>query len=383
MTAPRTVLVANPSSDVYGSDLQLLESISAFVAHGDRVVVAMPAPGPLVERIRERGGEVGYVSFPVVRRVDASALGMVRLAVAAARAIPRLARRIRGISADVVYVNTVTIPWWIFAARVTRTPVVCHVHEAETTDGWIVRRLLNGPLLLADRVIAISKATVHATSDGIGRLSRRMQLIYNGVPAPLHETHLRPLSHPTRLAVVSRLSPRKAPHVAMEATALLRDRGRDVELLVYGTPFDGYEWYETELRERAAEPALAGSVSFLGYQRPIWNALERADIVVAPSLREPFGNAVVEAQLARRPVVASAALGHLETIDHGRTGILVDPDDAEALAAGVERLLDDPELTSSITDRAAAAAVNRFGVERYQREIIDLVDAVIRDSHAG
>ena len=82
-------------------------------------------------------------------------------------------------------------------------------------------------------------------------------------------------------------------------------------------------------------PELAGRVRFSGYCSPIWPVLERADIVVAPSLQEPFGNVVVEAQLAGRPVVAAAAYGHLESITDVETGLLVPPGDAAALAEAV------------------------------------------------
>ena len=60
-----TVLIANPSPDVYGSDLQMLESITALVEAGSRVVVALPSDGPLVAMITERGAEVDFVDFPV------------------------------------------------------------------------------------------------------------------------------------------------------------------------------------------------------------------------------------------------------------------------------------------------------------------------------
>ena len=71
---------------------------------------------------------------------------------------------------------------------------------------------------------------------------------------------------------------------------------------------------------------VAGAVTFPGYCKPIWPHLAAADIVVQPSLREPFGNAVVEAQLSSRPVVATSALGHLESIDDEETGLLVPPE---------------------------------------------------------
>ena len=57
-----------------------------------------------------------------------------------------------------------------------------------------------------------------------------------------------------------------------------------MELQVCGTPFEGYEWYEAQLRDRAGQPDLAGAVTFLGYVSPVWPTLAEADAFVATSL---------------------------------------------------------------------------------------------------
>ncbi|MGG7507696.1 glycosyltransferase family 4 protein [Plantibacter sp. YIM 135249] len=372
-----TVLFANPSPDVYGSDLQMLESIEGLVEGGYRVVVALPRDGKLVPKLRSRGAEVLFVPFPVLRRANASAGGVASLAFDGLRSIRTLRGVIRSVKPDVVYVNTVTLPWWLIAARLSGVPAVCHVHEAETTDGRLVRFALNAPLGFANALIVISRASLEATCGAAPGLARKARLVFNGVPAPEVEPTALPIgAEPHRLAVVARLSPRKAPHVALDAVGLLRTAGRDVRIDVCGSPFAGYEWYEEELRERAEQHDLRGAVTFTGYVSPIWPALERAHIVVAPSLREPFGNAVVEAQLALRPVVASAALGHLETIQDGDTGLLVPPGDAQALADAIATILDDAELGARLARNSRTAALARFGVTRYRAEIISVIESV-------
>ena len=377
--AGQTVLIANPSGDVYGSDLQMLESISAFVGRGYRVIVALPADGKLVPRLLGRGAEVRFVPFPVLRRANASLGGVASLAMEGLRSVRFLRRVIEEIAPTAVYVNTVTLPWWILAARLTRTPVVCHVHEAETADGRLVRFALNSPLILADALIVISRAAVEATTTAAPGLAGKVRLVFNGVAGPDVDPTPAPIgSEPHRLAIVARLSPRKGPDIALDAVGILRSAGRDVRIEIAGTPFEGYEWFEQQLRDRADQPDLRGAVTFSGYVSPIWPALERAHLVVAPSLREPFGNAVVEAQLALRPVVASAALGHLESIEDGATGLLVPAGDAEAMAAAVAELLDDPDRSARIADRARRSAQEHFSPERYRSEIIQVVESVRR-----
>lgn len=375
-----TVLMSNPSADVYGADLQLLDSVTGILDRGMTVIVSLPADGPLVPMLRERGAQIRFDPVPVVRRAALSAKGIAVLAGRHAAGAVRLARALRAVRPDVVYVNTMTIPVWIAAARLIGTPVLCHVHEAEDADSRLILKGLLAPLLFATALIANSKAAIDAMTSIYPSLGQRTTLVYNGIPNPPPDPRPAPAipGAPFRVAAVCRLSPRKAPDVAIEAIALLRNQGQDVTFAIYGTAFAGYEWFERRLRERAAQAELAGTVTFGGYVAPVWDALAAADAVVAPSLREPFGNAVVEAQLARRPVVASATLGHLETVQEGATGLLVPPGDAAALAAAIGRLMDDPGLAGRLADNGRAVALARFSVQRYRSDIADRVAVLVR-----
>ena len=78
--AGRTVALCNPSPDVYGADLQLLESVTAVVGAGGRAVVVLPEDGPLVQLAEQRGAEVVLLAFPVLRRATQSGGALVSLA---------------------------------------------------------------------------------------------------------------------------------------------------------------------------------------------------------------------------------------------------------------------------------------------------------------
>ncbi len=371
------VLVVNPSPDLYGADLQVLQSITAMRARGWQVLVALPEDGPLVPRLQQTEAGVMFIRFPVLRRANQSAVALASMAAAAAAAVPRLVVLLRRLKPDAVYVNTVTLPWWLAAARVAGVPVVCHLHEAENTDNVLVRRALISPLRLANAVLVISGSAMSAMLDAEPGLGGKARLIYNGVPGPPDEPQPARRGAPVRVVTVGRLSPRKAPHLTLEAVALLRREGLDVDVTLVGTAFAGYEWYERELLARMAEPDLAGHGSLAGYQSPIWPVFAAADIVVQPSLREPFGNAVVEAQMSLRPVVATAALGHLESISDDETGLLVPAEDVPAMAAAIRRLIEDDALERRLTAGARTTAYARFGTQRYGAEVVSLLSAVM------
>lgn len=378
----RTVLVANPSLDVYGADLQLLESVRALVDDGWRVVVAAPTPGPLRARLEGAGATTRLLEVPVLRRADASPAGVARLGGRAARALPAMRRVIRDVGADLVYVNTVTVPWWLAAARTTRTPTLCHVHEAEPGVRPLVRRALTSPLLLADRVVVNSRATLQSMCEPLPRLARRTRLVYNGVPGPEEPPTPLPTEQgrtagPARLVSVGRISARKATLDALEVTALLLAQGHDVVLEVCGSPVPGQDDYLDLVRRRAAQPDLVGRVEFSGYQSPVWPALARSDVFLATSTAEPLGNAVIESQLALRPVVATAVEGHLETVVDGETGLLCPVGDPPAMASRVARLLADPSGAAAMAARAHARAQDLFAVPGYRRAIQEVCREVV------
>jgi glycosyltransferase involved in cell wall biosynthesis len=374
VTRSRRITVAHPSAELYGSDLQLAETVGAFVRAGHEVTVVLPSTGPLVPVMAERGAHTVVAPFPVLRKSSLSAGGLVRLFHDTMRALPTVWRHVR--RSDLVWVNTLTVPLWLAAARVARRDTVCHVHEAEDEGHRIVRTGLALPLLLAHRIICNSAAARSSLTSVLPVLGARSAVVHNGVEGPSQEPSVpreRGPGAPIRVALVGRLSPRKGTDVALEAVARLRADGHDVSLVLCGSTFEGYEWFEQDLRDRSSRPDLAGAVEFLGFVRPVWAVLDRADIVLVPSRVEPFGNTAVEAQLAQRPLIASRTQGLREIVEDGVTGLLVEPGDPAALASAIERLLDDPALAHRLATAARSEALRRFSTAAYGDAVLSAV----------
>lgn len=376
----RRLLVAHPSPDLYGSDRQMLETVAAALDAGWSVEAVLPTTGPLVALLRSRGASVRISRFPVLRKSVLRPRELLRFVAESAAVILSLARSLRRDPPDVVYVNTLTIPVWLIAARLAGIGSICHVHEAEDDHRRIVASALVAPLALADAIIANSQAARRALQAASSRTGRRAVVVFNGVPGPADEPQ--PSTHragePWRLALVARLSPRKGVDVALEAAAILLAQGRDVHLAVCGTVFPGYEWFEAQLRERIAQADLVGHVELLGYVHPTWPVLASADVVLVPSRLEPFGNTAVEGLLARRAVVASGVQGLAEVLTQNSTGLLVPPADPGALAGAIARLLDDPSFRSRLADQGRSDALARFGTATYADHIRTQLERVSR-----
>lgn len=375
-STPRpTVLMAHPQTELYGADRMFLESVTAMNDAGYDVVVTVPSDGDLVPELRRRSARVALCPTPVLRKSALSPRGLVALVATTAAAVPSTVRLLRQTRPDVVYVSTVTAPLWTIASRLMGLRVVAHVHEAEEVTPAVFRLGLSLPLLASQVVIVNSRATAEVICKTLPVLRRKVRLVYNGVCGPPEQAAPRQkLNGQIRLLVVGRLSPRKGSHLAIDAVAELRRRGADVALRFVGDVFTGYEWYAAQLRDAVDTQGLGEVVRFDGFVQDVWPVYAATDIALVPSLSDSFGNNAVEAQLAGVPVVVADRLGLPETVDGGRFGTLVRPDDSIAFADGVEGLLSDWPAAVARAERARAHASQEFSLDRYHQQVASIVD---------
>lgn len=168
--------------------------------------------------------------------------------------------------------------------------------------------------------------------------------------------------------VVAGLRDQKGHGVLLDALDLLAARGTPLRCAIVG---NGY--LEDDIRRRAGADTLV--VPFAGGVEPYLAAL---DVFVLPSLWEGLPLAVLEAMAASLPVVATAVGGTPEAVVDGVTGWVVDPGDAEGLAAALTAAASDADERR----RRAAAGLKRvqelFGVERMVDETEAVYEAVAR-----
>ena len=377
------MLVAHPSAELYGSDRVLLESVTGMVRRGWRVVVTVPATGPLVAELTARGAEVELCPAPVLRKSALRPRAFVRFVLEVARSVPPGCRLIARTRADLVFVNTITIPTWLVLGRLMRRRVACHVHEAEGSAAPLLRRLVSLPLILAQQIIVNSDFSLDVLATAVPQLRRRATVVYNGIPGPASPERAREdLQPPVRLLFVGRLSPRKGPQVALAAAELLHRAGRPVRLDLLGAVFPGYEWFEDELRSSVAAAGLEDSVRFVGFDASVWPHLDDADIVVVPSVAdEPFGNTAVEALMAARPLVVSSTSGLREASAGYASAQLVQPDRPDLLAEAVLNIVDEWSHFRAAAWTDAEVARNRHCTTRYQQEVVRVLS--VGDAEAG
>jgi glycosyltransferase involved in cell wall biosynthesis len=182
------------------------------------------------------------------------------------------------------------------------------------------------------------------------------------------------------LLCLARLHKRKGIDVLLRALGGMSARPR---LWIAG---DGPE--RGALEALAHETGVDAQVQFLGMRSDAADLLAGCDVFVVPSRSEGLGVVALEAMAAARPVVASAVGGLAHAVVEGRTGLLVSPEDPDALARALARVIEDPALRESLGDagpgRVAEGFLAEQMVEAYESLYFEVLTpaAVPRDAEA-
>jgi D-inositol-3-phosphate glycosyltransferase len=178
-----------------------------------------------------------------------------------------------------------------------------------------------------------------------------------------------------RIMTVGRLVPRKGVDLVIEALAeLTRDVRDDVELMIVGGS-QGAESAASDpevkrLLDLAESLGIGDRVRLRGQvaQGSMPAVLRSADIVVCSPWYEPFGIVPLEAMACGVPVIAAAVGGLIDSVVHGKTGFLVPPRDAGAIAGAIAELLDEPARLAAMGDAGRARVVSRYSWNRVAAE---------------
>jgi glycosyltransferase involved in cell wall biosynthesis len=173
------------------------------------------------------------------------------------------------------------------------------------------------------------------------------------------------------LVGVGPLEPAKGLRDAVWAFNILQALYDDLHLVLLGSGSD-----EARLRQFARAIHAGGRVHFAGPRTDVAVWLRDAEIVCIPDRVGPSLNAILEAQAAGRPVVASQLAALAEFVRDGETGVLVPPEDRGALARQLRRLLDDADGRRRLGEAGRRQVEENFSAAALVRRFTELYEAV-------
>jgi glycosyltransferase involved in cell wall biosynthesis len=359
--APLQIAHVTGESGFSGGEVQLFLLMEGMRARGHTSVLVCPPDSRAEREALQRGFAVERVAM----RNDLS-LGAAR----------RIAAALRRRSPALVHCHTGRANWLGgLAARWSDTPALSTRRMDRRVKRGLRTRWLYGNLLR--RVAAISPAVERRLLDA-GVAPERIRVIWSAVdsaalrpsaPREVLRERFRAQPDTPCLLVAANLVRRKGVDVLLAAFAEIAPRTR-AALWVAG---DGPE--RGALEAAAARLRVRERVQFLGHRSDVPDLLEACDVFVLPSRLEGLGVAALEAMARARPVVASAVGGLAEIVVPDRTGFLVPPGDAMALAGALERLVADPALAQRLGDSGAKRVSERFLAE----QMVSAYEALYRE----
>lgn len=233
--------------------------------------------------------------------------------------------------------------WWMLRCK-TR-PRVVSVWGADVIDfpdNWLKRSLIRRVLRGADHITATSQLLKAVTEKLLPEAVDMLSVIPFGVNVPKTITPP-PQTGPIRLCFIKGHRRKYGPEILLQALAEAKQAGPNLKLTIAG---EGELTFQ--LREFTAELGLTDMVEFVGFidNNKVYDLIRDHHFMVMPSTMESesFGVAVLEAGACGRAVIASEVGGVPEVLVDGRTGLLVPPENVEALAGAIVKLARDLEL---------------------------------------
>jgi glycosyltransferase involved in cell wall biosynthesis len=361
VTDPRVLIVMPLGEQLGGGEMMFRQLMQHGRGRAVEWIVVFTKDGPMVSETEALGVETHLV--PAGRIRD----------------LPRRIQAIRLIAALARERQVSLVFGWMAAAQLLAGPAawLADIPGAWYQVGlprpdWIDRF---ATLCRARGVLVLSRDV--AAAQARLRPRRPLSLVYPGASLERFEAVRVESPHDLRselglpddgplIGIVGRLQRWKGMHTAIAALPIIRAQHPNARLVIVGGVHDTEPGYGDELRALATSLGVTGAVTLAGFQSDVPRWMQAMDILVHAADREPFGIVVIEAMALGKPVVAGSAGGPAEIITPGEHGLLAPFEDAHALAAAVNRFLDDPALAvrcgTAARARAAEFSARRFAV---------------------
>ena len=370
MREPRRILYLVETLEVGGTERQMVETALQLRGRGHELVVGcLRAQGPLLEVLQQASIEI--VEFPRGTKLF-SFQGFFQLL--------RLATFLRRGSFDVLHAhdlpaNLVGVP----AGWLAGTPIIIssrrYLADLDWCSTW-KNRIISAIYRLSHYVVVNSNVICDLLVRRDGVKKEKIRVLYNAVNAERFANcrhNSREIlgaegERSKRIAVVANMHCRVKGHACLLAAAekICREFP-EVRFVLIG---DGRE--RPALEEQARVAGLRQNFLFLGARKDVPELLSCCDMSVLPSESEGMPNSVLEAMAAGLAMVATSVGGVPEIITNEVSGLLVPPNDPQALSAAILRLLRDDELRQRLAAAGQESVIARFGFSRLVEKLENL-----------
>jgi glycosyltransferase involved in cell wall biosynthesis len=367
-----------------GAERVLLETIDVLSERGVECRVLLPARGAFADELSRRG-----ISHTVVHSASLTCTGRptawqrLKAAVRFGIATLSVAREIAISRCDKVYSNTVTVGHGAVAAQLLGRNHIWHLHEFGEEDHGF--QFYFGETFSCKTIGAFSTVCI-AVSNALAAKYRpfigpsklvvvypSMHLELERVAATVRAAETLPARNGQfRCIIVGGLCAGKRQEDAIRAFSLLQKDNVHADLVIVGESENAE--YFAQLNRAIRENNLGERVFFTGVVRDARPFIQESDVLLVCSRSEAFGRVTIEAMLAGKPVIGSAAGATPELVQDGFSGMIYRVADAAALAENIRFLYHNRDAGRRFGENGKEWAQSRFTKERYSDELGAVLD---------
>jgi glycosyltransferase involved in cell wall biosynthesis len=257
-------------------------------------------------------------------------------------------------------------------ARMHHVPVIIvHQHGLEKRRSPIRVFLDRMTSPFVTKYAATCQAVAKEMTRREGISQSKIEIIYNGI-FPIDTSIVSPpLEWPVKnsakvIGCVGRLAPEKGQAILIQALASYETKGEKPHVLLIG---DGS--YRQELQNKVTSLHLNPYVHFCGIQKNIFEWLPFFDLFVLPSSWEGISLALLEAMACGLAVVATNVGGTPEVVKNGESGLLIPPNDPNALESAIRTLVENPGLCQKMGEAGRDRVRTEFTIEKTRDHFIN------------
>lgn len=380
---PARILYLHPTAGLSGATRSLLSLFEEIDRRRFEPLLLLPEEGDFARQARGIGVETLVLPSMVRFEEGYRPSRLPRVL----RSILALAKVVKRKGIRIVHSNSPRTAYLGgTAARLAGVGSVTHVRDIHMNP-FSDRRKARFLGRLSDAVVAVSSATKGAVVSVTPSLEAKTRVVYNGIDAKkmddLPERDVRPelgIEDDTPLiGSVGLLHPVKGPDILIRAAARLKRSFPSLKVLLVGDVLlKPDETYKRELAELARKEFIGDIVIFTGFREDVFDLMRAMDVLVHPAVYpDPLPRTLLEAGALRRPIVATDVGGVPEIVDHGRSGLLVEPSNPEALADAVASLLGDRPKAAALAAEARRKVERTFSLKKHAENMMSLYGEVL------
>lgn len=377
------ILFIHPSSTLYGADVTLLQLIKGLDKNSFEILVIIPKTGPLYDAIEKETVKVILVDMPILARAKYNVKGISSFIIKSITSFSLLKKIIKENKIDIIHSNTMAVFAGALLSKFCSVKHLWHIHEIITHPPFI--RIIFPRIFYktANILIANSNQTALWLKESFPKTGKKIKTIFNGADNSRFHPGIGPntfrkeinvSAEEVVISMVGRIKRGKGQKLFLMAAALVLEKMSNVSFVIIGDPPIGQEHYLDELKNYLESiPKVKKKTHIFSYRRDIENIYSSSDIIVIPSIEpESFSLVTIEAMATGKPVIASALGGLLDTVEDGRTGILVKPNDVEYLVEAIIMLATDIELRQKLGLNALEQQKKLFSEKKYIKEFSEV-----------